>query len=62
VADTPKPIDDAVRWGFMHEAGPFETWDMLGVWKPWANESRRAIPAAEWVTRCSQAGFESFYQ
>ncbi|KAA0259767.1 MAG: 3-hydroxyacyl-CoA dehydrogenase family protein [Chloroflexi bacterium] len=31
VADTPKPIDDAVRWGFMHEAGPFETWDMLGV-------------------------------
>ena len=31
VADTVKPIDDAVRWGFMHEAGPFETWDMLGV-------------------------------
>ncbi|MCJ7435405.1 MAG: 3-hydroxyacyl-CoA dehydrogenase family protein, partial [Anaerolineales bacterium] len=31
VADTVKPIDDAVRWGFMHEAGPFEIWDMLGV-------------------------------
>ncbi|MBI3738153.1 MAG: 3-hydroxyacyl-CoA dehydrogenase/enoyl-CoA hydratase family protein, partial [Chloroflexi bacterium] len=31
VADTPKPIDDAIRWGFGHEAGPFETWDMLGV-------------------------------
>ena len=22
VADTAKPIDDAMRWGFMHEAGP----------------------------------------
>ena len=31
VADTPKPIDDAMRWGFGREAGPFETWDMLGV-------------------------------
>ncbi len=31
VADTPKPVDDAVCWGFGHEAGPFETWDMLGV-------------------------------
>src|SRR5690606_9755552 len=31
VAYSAKPIDDAVRWGFMHEAGPFETWDLLGV-------------------------------
>ncbi len=31
IADTPKPIDDAMRWGFGREAGPFETWDMLGV-------------------------------
>ncbi len=31
IADTPKPIDDATRWGFNHDAGPFETWDMLGV-------------------------------
>ena len=31
IADTPKPIDDAMRWGFGHEAGPFEIWDSLGV-------------------------------
>ena len=24
VADSPKPIDDAVRWGFGHEAGPLK--------------------------------------
>ena len=31
VADNGKPIDDATRWGFGHDAGPFEIWDMLGV-------------------------------
>jgi len=31
IAETPKPLDDAMRWGFGHEAGPFEMWDMLGV-------------------------------
>src|SRR5574341_2180626 len=31
IADTPKPIDDAMRWGFGREAGPFETWDRVGV-------------------------------
>ncbi|MCP4426729.1 MAG: 3-hydroxyacyl-CoA dehydrogenase family protein, partial [Chloroflexi bacterium] len=24
-------VDDAMRWGFAHEAGPFQIWDMLGV-------------------------------
>ena len=31
VADSPMPLDDAIRWGFGHDAGPFEIWDMLGV-------------------------------
>ena len=24
-------VDDAMRWGFAHQAGPFQMWDMLGV-------------------------------
>ena len=31
VADSPLPLDDATRWGFGHDVGPFEIWDMLGV-------------------------------
>ena len=62
VADTVKPIDDAVRWGFMHQAGPFETWDMLGV-KATVDEMETAgCPAAPWVREMLEAGFESFYQ
>lgn len=62
VGDTVKPIDDAVRWGFMHEAGPFEAWDMLGV-KETANQMESAgYPAAVWVQDMLDSGFESFYQ
>jgi 3-hydroxyacyl-CoA dehydrogenase len=62
VADTAKPIDDAVRWGFMHEAGPFEMWDMLGV-KETVNKMKSAgYPAAKWVNDMLKAGVESFYQ
>ena len=62
VADTVKPIDDAVRWGFMHEAGPFETWDMLGVKDSVGQMETLGYPAASWVKDMLGAGVESFYQ
>jgi len=62
VADTVKPIDDAVRWGFMHEAGPFETWDMLGVKETVKKMKSEGYPAARWVNDMLKAGIESFYQ
>jgi 3-hydroxyacyl-CoA dehydrogenase len=62
VADTVKPIDDAVRWGFMHEAGPFETWDMLGVKEILQQMEAAGYPAAQWVQEMLDAGIRSFYQ
>ncbi|MFT3895849.1 MAG: 3-hydroxyacyl-CoA dehydrogenase/enoyl-CoA hydratase family protein [Anaerolineales bacterium] len=62
VADTMKPIDDAVRWGFMHEAGPFETWDMLGVRETVKKMKAAGYPAAKWVDAMLKEGFETFYQ
>jgi len=62
VADTVKPIDDAVRWGFMHEAGPFEMWDMLGVKETVKKMKAAGYPAAKWVDKMLKAGSESFYQ
>jgi 3-hydroxyacyl-CoA dehydrogenase len=62
VADTVNPIDDAVRWGFMHETGPFETWDMLGVRHTMAQMQSAGYPAADWVNEMLQSGVESFYQ
>jgi len=61
VADTPKPIDDAMRWGFGREAGPFETWDMLGV--PETAEAMRqaGFPPAPWVGEMLARGLTTFY-
>jgi 3-hydroxyacyl-CoA dehydrogenase len=62
IADTPKPLDDAMRWGFGHEAGPFETWDMLGVKETLPAMDAAGFPAADWVARMVSAGNATFYQ
>jgi 3-hydroxyacyl-CoA dehydrogenase len=62
VADTVKPIDDAVRWGFMHEAGPFETWDMLGVKKTVEQMKVLGYAPASWVDEMLTSDAEMFYQ
>ncbi len=61
VADTPKPIDDAMRWGFGREAGPFETWDMLGVAETCRCMRQAGFPAAAWVDEMLAGGCASFY-
>jgi 3-hydroxyacyl-CoA dehydrogenase len=62
VADTAKPIDDAIRWGFMHDAGPFEIWDMLGVKETVKQMKAEGYPAAKWVEDMLKNGCETFYQ
>jgi 3-hydroxyacyl-CoA dehydrogenase len=62
VADTGKPIDDAICWGFGHDYGPFETWDMLGVRETVAQMKAAGYAPAGWVDEMLQRGIESFYQ
>ena len=62
VADTPKPIDDAMRWGFGHQAGPFEVWDMIGVEKTIHGMKSAGFPASSWVDAMLASGVETFYQ
>jgi len=62
VADTPKPIDDAMRWGFGHKAGPFEIWDMLGVQVIVDQMTAAGFVPADWVLSMLKSGCETFYQ
>ncbi len=62
IADTPKPIDDAMRWGFAHQAGPFEVWDMLGVAETVEAMKAEGFPAPAWVEEMLAVGVTSFYQ
>ncbi len=62
VADTMKPIDDAMRWGFGHKAGPFEIWDMLGVQALVDRMTAAGFAPADWVLSMLKSGCETFYQ
>lgn len=62
IADLPIGIDDATRWGFVHEAGPFETWDALGVKETSEKMKKEGYEPAAWVDEMLKAGKETFYQ
>ncbi|MBT3239285.1 MAG: 3-hydroxyacyl-CoA dehydrogenase/enoyl-CoA hydratase family protein [Chloroflexi bacterium] len=62
ISDLPKSIDDATRWGFMHEAGPFELWDAFGVAETIEKMKLEGFEPAAWVKEMLDAGFDTFYQ
>jgi 3-hydroxyacyl-CoA dehydrogenase len=62
IADTPLPMDNAIRWGFGQEAGPFETWDMLGVAETAEAMRKAGFPPAAWVDAMLANGIDTFYQ
>jgi len=62
VADTPQPIDDAIRWGFGHEVGPFESWEMIGVAETMSAMEAAGFPPADWVKEMLAQGCTTFYE
>jgi 3-hydroxyacyl-CoA dehydrogenase len=55
-------VDDALRWGFGQEAGPFEVWDMLGVSSTVEKMEAAGIEVADWVKEMLASGCETFYK
>jgi 3-hydroxyacyl-CoA dehydrogenase len=55
-------VDNAMKWGFGWELGPFETWDAIGVQKSVdrLKDEGSAVPA--WVMEMLDTGFTSFYK
>jgi 3-hydroxyacyl-CoA dehydrogenase len=62
IADSIADIDNAMRWGFGAEAGPFELWDMIGVRLGREMMRERGIDVPQWVDDMLAAGVESFYR
>jgi 3-hydroxyacyl-CoA dehydrogenase len=62
IADGIADIDNAMRWGFNAEAGPFELWDMIGARRGRDMMRERDIAVPQWVDDMLAAGVESFYQ
>src|SRR5215213_9771471 len=62
ISYTLEDVDHAMEWGFAHQAGPFRTWDLLGVSKTVENMQSMNIEVAPWVEEMLEAGNDSFYK
>jgi 3-hydroxyacyl-CoA dehydrogenase len=62
IADDFVSLDRAVKWGFVHEMGPFEIWDALGVEGTLQRLEAEEITIAPWVKEMLGAGCPTFYQ
>ncbi|MEI4770550.1 3-hydroxyacyl-CoA dehydrogenase/enoyl-CoA hydratase family protein [Psychrobacillus sp. FJAT-51614] len=62
IADDIVAIDQAMKWGFGWQQGPFEIWDAIGVKESVVKmkEEDKAIPS--FVQSLLDKGFESFYK
>ncbi|MCF7796343.1 MAG: 3-hydroxyacyl-CoA dehydrogenase/enoyl-CoA hydratase family protein [Lentisphaeria bacterium] len=60
-ADDIVNIDNAMRWGFGWELGPFETWDALGVAETVKRMKSEGQKVPEWVQEMLKKGVDSFY-
>jgi len=55
-------IDDAMRWGYNWELGPFQMWDALGFRATYERMLKDGIALPETVKRMYDSGAESFYK
>src|SRR5690625_2407968 len=62
IADDIVSIDEAMRWGFGWEIGPFEMWDAIGLKKSVARMKEEGETVPAWVLIHIEKGNESFYQ
>lgn len=62
IADSIVDIDNALKWGFNWELGPFEMWDTLGVQTVVDRMKTEGVEPAPWVAEMLAAGNESFYR
>ncbi|MEC5424980.1 3-hydroxyacyl-CoA dehydrogenase NAD-binding domain-containing protein [Virgibacillus sp. C22-A2] len=62
IADDVVSIDQAMKWGFGWETGPFETWDAIGVKKSVERMQAEGEVVPEWVLKLIEDGNDSFYK
>jgi 3-hydroxyacyl-CoA dehydrogenase len=62
ISDDIVSVDNACRWGFVWELGPFETWDAIGVTRSVERLQGEGVEIPAWVQEMLDGGFETFYQ
>ena len=62
IADTILEIDNAMKWGFNFEMGPFETWDAIGLEASVAKMEADGLQVPEKIKAMLAGGHTAFYK
>ncbi len=62
ISDTVVEIDNAMKWGFNFQMGPFETWDAIGLQESIQRMEAEGLKAPQKVKKMLKAGNTSFYK
>lgn len=62
ISDAIVDIDNAMKWGFNFEMGPFETWDAIGLETSVDKMEKDGFEVPEKVKQMMAAGHSSFYK
>ncbi len=62
ISDTIVDIDNAMKWGYNWELGPFESWDAIGVKKSVEKMEKDGRNVPEKVKKMLASGNETFYK
>jgi 3-hydroxyacyl-CoA dehydrogenase len=62
ICDSIVAIDDAMKWGYNWEIGPFEAWDALGFAETTDRMLKEGIALPETIKKMRQSGAKSFYR
>jgi len=61
ISDDIVAVDDAMKWGYNWELGPFEVWDALGFAETADRMEKDGIKLPESIKKMKAAGAKSFY-
>jgi 3-hydroxyacyl-CoA dehydrogenase len=62
ISDTIVEIDNAMKWGFNFEMGPFETWDAIGLQTSVERMEKDGLAVPEKIKKMLAAGCTVFYK
>ncbi|MEW6032895.1 MAG: 3-hydroxyacyl-CoA dehydrogenase/enoyl-CoA hydratase family protein [Bacillota bacterium] len=62
IADDIFSIDNAMKWGFNWELGPFESWDAIGLQESVSRMTAEGEEVPDWVKDLLESGRTSFYK
>jgi len=61
ITDEVEAIDDAMKWGYNWDLGPFETWDAIGFKAGYDRMKAEGVSLPASVDKMAESGAESFY-